>query len=206
MSISQGRSGTLLGFDQPERVEALRTSSSLFHLLGATPLHGRLLLPEEDTPGKPPVVILSHGFWRRVFNAEPNVIGRSITMNGVVGIGGAQKPVHDRRRARSGFSAERRDHADGRQHQADGHLPAAAARRRCRHSTGRRELQHHGAPQAGCDDGRRAGRCERDCRQDSRQGQARPDVHDQRRSDSSRSSATCDAQCSCSSDRSRSCC
>ena len=35
MSISHGRSGTLLGFDQPERVEALRTSSSLFHLLGA---------------------------------------------------------------------------------------------------------------------------------------------------------------------------
>ncbi len=44
MSISQGRSGTLLGLDQPERVEALRTSSSLFRLLGAAPLHGRLLL------------------------------------------------------------------------------------------------------------------------------------------------------------------
>ena len=91
MSISQGRSGTLLGFDQPERVEALRTSSSLFHLLGARPLHGRLLLPEEDTPGKPPVVILSHGFWRRVFNADPNVIGRSITMNGVVEGSGESK-------------------------------------------------------------------------------------------------------------------
>ena len=91
MSISQGRSGTLLGFDQPERVEALRTSSSLFHLLGARPLHGRLLLPEEDTPGKPPVVILSHGFWRRVFNSDPNVIGRSITMNGVVEGSGESK-------------------------------------------------------------------------------------------------------------------
>ena len=43
MSISQGRSGTLLGPDQPQRVEALATSSSLFHLLGAKPLHGRLL-------------------------------------------------------------------------------------------------------------------------------------------------------------------
>ena len=46
MSISQGRSGTLLGRDQPERVEALRTSSSLFHLLGARPLYGRLLLAD----------------------------------------------------------------------------------------------------------------------------------------------------------------
>src|SRR5579862_2099056 len=58
MSISQGRSGTLLGVDQPERVEALLTSSSLFHLLGATPLYGRLLLPEDDKPGLAPVVIL----------------------------------------------------------------------------------------------------------------------------------------------------
>ena len=69
MSISQGRSGTLLGRDQPERVEVLRTSSSLFTLLGAKPLHGRLLLAEDDVPGKAAVVILSHGFWQRVFAA-----------------------------------------------------------------------------------------------------------------------------------------
>jgi predicted permease len=84
MSISQGRSGTLLGLDQPERVEALRTSSSLFHLLGAQPLHGRLLLPEDDQPGKAPVVILSYGFWRRLFNSDPNIVGQSITLNGIV--------------------------------------------------------------------------------------------------------------------------
>ena len=70
MSISQGRSGTLLGLDEPQRVEALLTQSSLFHLLGAKPLYGRLLLAEEDRPGRAPVVILSHGFWRRVFGSE----------------------------------------------------------------------------------------------------------------------------------------
>jgi predicted permease len=84
MSISQGRSGTLLGLDRPERVEALRTSSSLFHLLGARPLHGRLLLPEDDVPGKAPVVILSHRFWTRLFNSDPNIVGRSITLIGIV--------------------------------------------------------------------------------------------------------------------------
>ncbi|HYN07799.1 MAG TPA: ABC transporter permease [Vicinamibacterales bacterium] len=83
MSISQGRSGTLLGLEQPHRVEALLTSSSLFHLLGAKPLHGRLLLPEEDRPGKPPVVILSHGFWRRMFGADPNIIGKNLTLNNI---------------------------------------------------------------------------------------------------------------------------
>jgi predicted permease len=84
MSISQGRSGTLLGIDQPERVEALLTSSTLFRLLGATPLHGRLLLPEEDAPGKPPVAILSHAFWQRLFSADPGIVGKSITLNGIV--------------------------------------------------------------------------------------------------------------------------
>src|ERR1700677_750664 len=55
MSISQGGSMTLTGRDQPERVQVLRTSSPLFHLLGAKPLIGRLLLPAEDKPGTPPV-------------------------------------------------------------------------------------------------------------------------------------------------------
>ena len=91
MSISQGRTGTLIGLEQPERVQALRTSSSLFHLLGAKPLHGRLLLPDEDQPGKPPVVVLSHGFWTRMFNADPAIVGRSITLNGVAPGSGENK-------------------------------------------------------------------------------------------------------------------
>src|SRR5882672_6762153 len=82
-SISHGRSGSLLGVGQPERVEALATSSSLFHLLGARPLHGRLLLSEDDKPGKPPVIILSYGFWRRVFGGDPHVVGRTVVLNGV---------------------------------------------------------------------------------------------------------------------------
>jgi predicted permease len=83
MSISQGRSGTLLGLDQPQRVEALLTSSSLFPLLGATPLHGRLLRPDEDVPGRAPVVVLSHGFWRRAFAADPSVVGKNVTLNNI---------------------------------------------------------------------------------------------------------------------------
>jgi predicted permease len=85
MSISQGGSGTLLGRDQPERAQILRTSSSLFHLLGAKPQYGRLLLPEEDRPGRAPVVVLSHAFWTRAFAADPAVVGRTITLNGLGG-------------------------------------------------------------------------------------------------------------------------
>src|SRR6185436_10364651 len=40
------------------------------------------LLPEEDKPGKEPVVILSNRVWRRLYNADPGIVGRSITLNG----------------------------------------------------------------------------------------------------------------------------
>ena len=87
MSISIGRSGSLAGLDQPEQIEGLRTSSTLFHLLGARPLYGRLLLPEDDKPGNPAVAILSYGLWKRMFSADPNVVGRSVTLNGMGGGG-----------------------------------------------------------------------------------------------------------------------
>ncbi len=90
MSISQGGSATLAGLDQPERIELLLTSSSLFHLLGAKPLHGRLLLPEDDKPGRAPVAILSYAIWQRLFHSDPNVVGVSITLNGVGGIGAGE--------------------------------------------------------------------------------------------------------------------
>ena len=83
MSISRGRVATLLDHGEAQRVEVLETSSSLFPLLGAAPLHGRLLRPDEDAPGPARVAILSHGFWSRVFGADPSVIGRTITLGGI---------------------------------------------------------------------------------------------------------------------------
>src|SRR4051812_17421953 len=82
MSISRGRSGTLLGVEIPQRVEGLETSSSLFSLLGAKPLHGRLLLPAEDSGDFSQVVVLSHAFWTRALGADPNIVGKILTLNG----------------------------------------------------------------------------------------------------------------------------
>jgi predicted permease len=95
MSISLGRAGTLLTRDEAQRVEGLQTSSSLFTLLGAKPLYGRLLRPDEDAPGKPAVVVLSYGFWKRAFNADPNVVGTSITLNGFGQGGGDAKNLFE---------------------------------------------------------------------------------------------------------------
>ena len=83
MSISRGRVSTLIGRDQAERVESLETSASLFPLLGARALHGRLLRTEEDVPGQTPVVILSHAFWQRAFASDPAIVGKLITLNGL---------------------------------------------------------------------------------------------------------------------------
>jgi predicted permease len=88
MSISQGRAGTLLGLEQPERVEVLRTSSTLFDLLGAKPIYGRLLEPGDEVNGKHFVVVLSHGFWQRAFGGDPNVVGRMISV-GNIGVAGS---------------------------------------------------------------------------------------------------------------------
>lgn len=81
LSISRGSSWTLTGFERPELIEGISTSSSLFHLLGAKPLLGRLLLAEDDVPGRAPVAILSYALWVRLFNSDPRVVGRSITLD-----------------------------------------------------------------------------------------------------------------------------
>ena len=90
MAIAQSRTFTLTGREQPERVDVLSTQSSLLTMFGAKPLLGRILLPEEDTPGRPGVAVLSYGAWQRLFNSDPTIVGRSITLNGksftVVGV------------------------------------------------------------------------------------------------------------------------
>ena len=90
MAIAQSRTWILTGREQPERVDVLRTQSTLLTMFGAKPLLGRTLLPDEDKPGRPAVAILSYGAWQRLFNADPSIVGKSITLNGktstVVGV------------------------------------------------------------------------------------------------------------------------
>src|SRR5271170_2748749 len=82
MTLANSRTFVLTGREQPERVFGVRTQSGLLEMLGAKPLLGRLLLPEEDKPGKAPVVILSERVWRRLFNADPQIVGKTIVLNG----------------------------------------------------------------------------------------------------------------------------
>src|SRR5256886_6834898 len=82
MALAQSRTFVLTGREQPERIFGARTQSSLLEMLGAKPLLGRLLLPEEDKPGKPDVAVLSERGWKSLFNADPGVVGETIVLNG----------------------------------------------------------------------------------------------------------------------------
>lgn len=72
------------GTDDPERLEVEIVSSGYFSLLGIDPALGRVFEPEEDkTPGTSPVAVISHSLWQRRFNADRNVLDRSISLNKV---------------------------------------------------------------------------------------------------------------------------
>ena len=61
MALAQTRMFTLTGREQPERVAGIRTQSSLLKMFGARTVLGRVLLPEEDKPGKPAVRFSASG-------------------------------------------------------------------------------------------------------------------------------------------------
>lgn len=76
LAMNLGRGGT------PERVRGAVVSGNYFDVLGVKALIGRTFLPEEDrTPNAHPVAVLGHGLWQRHFGADPQVIGRTITLN-----------------------------------------------------------------------------------------------------------------------------
>ncbi len=66
----------------PEQIPGALATADLFSTLGVPPLLGRGFLPNEDKPGAERVAVLSEGFWRSRFNADPKTIGRSITLDG----------------------------------------------------------------------------------------------------------------------------
>lgn len=71
----------LTGDGQAERLEASLATSELFPLLGIRPVSGRTFHPEEDKPGCPPVVLISHRLWQSHYGSDPSVVGRTIMLD-----------------------------------------------------------------------------------------------------------------------------
>ncbi|HEX9759933.1 MAG TPA: ABC transporter permease [Candidatus Acidoferrales bacterium] len=68
--------------EEPERMIGARVTHNFFSVLGVQPVLGRTFLPEEDRPGAPNVVMLKQAMWEQRFGADPNVLGRTLEMNG----------------------------------------------------------------------------------------------------------------------------
>src|SRR6185295_16133296 len=69
--------------DQAERVEGALVSGNYFDVLGVKAELGRTFLPDEDkTPGASAVAVISHNLWQRRLNADANVVGKSLMLNG----------------------------------------------------------------------------------------------------------------------------
>ncbi|HEX8653161.1 MAG TPA: ABC transporter permease [Pyrinomonadaceae bacterium] len=85
----------LTGVEEAERIAGVRVTESFFSLFGIAPAHGRFFLPAEaqagdNSSGGGRVAVISYGMWQREFGADPQLVGRTISLNGeaytVVGV------------------------------------------------------------------------------------------------------------------------
>jgi len=73
---------TLTGQGDPEQIAAARVSWQFFDVLGVHPALGRAFAAGDDRPGARDVAILSHRLWVRRFSAQPDIAGRSVSLDG----------------------------------------------------------------------------------------------------------------------------
>jgi predicted permease len=78
-----GTSGVnFAGEGRLEFVQQQRVSAGYFHVLGVPPQYGREFERAEDVAGGPPLVVLSHAFWQRVYHGDRAALGRAINLRG----------------------------------------------------------------------------------------------------------------------------
>jgi putative ABC transport system permease protein len=67
---------------EPQKISVLSATPGIFSVLAVSPALGRAFTPEEAQPGRERVVVLMNGLWRRQFQADPAIVGKTITLNG----------------------------------------------------------------------------------------------------------------------------
>ncbi len=111
---------SLTGAGEPERLAGAAVTANFFDVMGIQPAIGRVFGPASEVEGRDGVAVLSRGLWRRRFGEAPDVLGRTIVLNGtpreIIGVMpddlrwpvGAElwtplAPSQDEREARSAF-------------------------------------------------------------------------------------------------------
>src|SRR5881394_1052015 len=72
----------LAGGNVPERISGAVVSPALFPLLGIEPIKGRTFAQEEQGEGQDDVIVISERLWKRRFNSDPTLVGKSLLLNG----------------------------------------------------------------------------------------------------------------------------
>ena len=72
---------TVTGLAEPEQVRSLSVTYGTLQALGVPPAIGRWLSRDDDTPGSPQTVMLTHGYWQRRFGGDRAVVGRTMTID-----------------------------------------------------------------------------------------------------------------------------
>ena len=89
----------LTGHGKPETIHAGKVTSGFFSVLGVQPIYGRVFLQEEDQPGRNKELILSYKTWQTRYAADPNAVGRTVTLDGapyvIVGVMGPKMTKPD---------------------------------------------------------------------------------------------------------------
>lgn len=95
-----GRSATLTGLGEPRQVKVAGVTPGLFEMLGSPAAIGRTFVNGEEGPGRPFVVIISHGFWQQQFGGRPDILGQRVRLDGhactIVGVMPASFAFPDR--------------------------------------------------------------------------------------------------------------
>ena len=71
---------SVIGRGDPHRVVGGLVTANYFEVLGLRPLYGRTLLPSDDDPGAPPVMVFTHDYWTRMFGADPEIVGKTVKL------------------------------------------------------------------------------------------------------------------------------
>jgi putative ABC transport system permease protein len=84
MAVVHGK-GLTLGDERawPERHDGTEVSADTFRIVGVQPMLGRDFSASDETPGAPPVAIISHRFWEQRYRSDPAVVGRAVRIDGI---------------------------------------------------------------------------------------------------------------------------
>jgi putative ABC transport system permease protein len=82
VAVWQTAPATVTGDGEPERVSALLVTDGFLPVLRVQPITGRRFTREDDAPGSPRRAMITYGYWQQRFGGRPEIVGRSIAVNG----------------------------------------------------------------------------------------------------------------------------